>query len=90
MTEHQITVDVYAHWGDICPKYRLFVDGDLLTERDFTWPGHDTFIREHIIVTLEPGEHELKIEQINTHGSVHTRNILIDGVESATKFVTVE
>jgi hypothetical protein len=90
MTEHNITVDVYASWGDIFPRYRVFVDNDLLTERDFTWSGHDTFIRENIIVTLEPGEHVLRVEQINTGGTIRTENVVVDGQASSCQFTTNE
>lgn len=89
MTEHQITVDVYAHWGDISPKYRIFVDGDLLTERDFIWNGTQIYIEENIVVALNPGQHTLKVEHINAHGSIQTKNITVDGVVSTTDFVTV-
>ena len=52
MSEHKITVDVYAKWGETPPRYRVYLDNHLLTERDFIWPGHQTFIREHILVNL--------------------------------------
>jgi len=88
MTEHVITVDVYAHWGEKPPKYRVFVDNNLLTERDFLWSGSDTYVRENIIVNLEAGPHQLLIQQINTDGVIQPKNVTIDGVASSMDFVT--
>jgi hypothetical protein len=90
MTEHKLTVDVYAHWGDIPPRYRVFVDGDLLTERDFTWGSAHIYIRENIIVNLDPGTHILTVEQINNAGTIRTENVTLNGVASSYEFVTTE
>jgi len=90
MTEHNLTVDVYARWSDVPPRYRIYVDGDLLTERDFTWPGHDVFIREKIIVAVTPGNHTLKVVQINDHGTIRTENVTLNGTPSSLDFTTTE
>jgi hypothetical protein len=79
MKEYKITVDVYAHWGDTPPRYRIYLDGDLMTERDFVWPSHQTFIREHIIVDLEPGQHQLEVEQVGKNGTITQKNVVVDG-----------
>ena len=88
MTHHLITADVYAHWGDRSPAYRVYVDGDLLTERDFGWPGHEVFIRENIEVNLLPGVHKLVIEHINGYGSLQVKDIIVNGVKSTAEFIT--
>jgi hypothetical protein len=87
MSEYTLTVDVYAHWGDVSPRYRVYVDNDLLTERDFVWPGHEVYVRENIIVNLEPGAHSLRVEQVNTGGTIQTKNITLNGVASASDFI---
>lgn len=89
VTEHKITVDVYASWSTTSPRYRVYVDRDLLTERDFVWSGSDTYIREHIIVNLQSGTHSLKIEQVGNTGSIRTKNITVDGVAAKAEF-TIE
>jgi hypothetical protein len=89
MTEHELTVDVYASWDITPPKYRIYVDNDLLTERDFVW-GRDTYICERILVNLEPGTHVLKVEQTNTSGTICTKNIKLNGSPSSEEFVTTE
>jgi len=88
MTQHIITADVYAQWGDTPPCYRVYVDHDLLTERDFIWPGHEVFIRENLIVELAPGSHTLRIEHIGTNGKIQVKNITVDDQASDTQFVT--
>lgn len=90
MKEHIISADIYASWGDVSPRYRIYVDNDLLTERDFIWPGTEQYIREHIIVNLKPGVHSLKIEQINTSGTLRVENIVVDNVASSNQFITTE
>jgi hypothetical protein len=90
MKQHLITADVYAHWGAVSPSYRVYVNNDLLTERDFGWPGHEVFIRENIVVDLEPGVHQLRIEQIGNNGKIQIKNITVDGVASNAQFTTTE
>jgi len=87
MNHHIITADVYAHWGEAHPRYRVYVDDDLLTERDFIWPGHEIYVKENIVVELEPGVHNLRIEHINKHGKIEVKNIIVDGLASDMQFV---
>ncbi len=88
MAQYLITADVYARWGDNQPCYRVYVDSDLLTERNFIWPGHEVFIRENIVVELEPGTHKLRIEQVGRGGKITVKNIQVDGAASDMEFVT--
>ena len=90
MKDCLITVDVYAHWGDRQPKYRVYVDNELMTERDFIWPGHEIYIKEHITVNLEPGVHSVDIEKISTHGTIIAKNVTVNGQASDTQFIITE
>ena len=90
MSLHTVSIDVHAHWGDKPPVYRVYVDNDLLTERDFTWPGPEIFIQEQIIVNLTPGAHSVKIEHANRHGTITVKNIQVNGQASAADFVISE
>ncbi len=87
---NEITVDVYASWSDSAPVYRIYMDTDLLTERIFPWPGHEAFVREKIIVDLEPGTHALVVEQINKNGSITVKNMQLNGEPSSLNFTTHE
>jgi len=88
MQEHKITVDVFGKWYGTPPKYRVYVDNDLLTERDFIWPGHEVFIRENILVNLKPGQHKIRVEQTSIHGKIIARNYVVDGTASSADFIT--
>jgi hypothetical protein len=88
MQEHTITVDIYADSGE--PRYRVYVDTDLLIERDFIWPSHEIFVRENIIVNLEEGAHRLNVELVGTQGEIKPRNVTVDGVPSLFDFTVVE
>ena len=45
------------------PSYRIYIDNDLLIERNWVWSGNQ-YISENLIVELEPGTsgHSLKLE----------------------------
>lgn len=90
MKLHLITVDVYASGGDVQPRYRVYVDNDLLTERDFIWPAHEIYIKENIEVNLTAGKHSVRVEQVGTNGKIHTKNVTVDGASSKSAFITVE
>jgi len=90
MSLHKITVDVYAHWGDKPPVYRVYVDNDLLTERSFIWPGNKEYVKENILVNLSAGEHSIIVEQYGDNGTITAKNITVDGVTSSNKFVITE
>jgi hypothetical protein len=90
MKECTITVDVYANSGDYTPRYRIYVDNDLLTERDFIWSGHKVYIRENILVHLTSGAHVLRVEQVGAQGVIKPRNITVDGIASLSEFTVVE
>jgi hypothetical protein len=65
MKETAITIDVYCNWVVTKYAYRVYVDDDLLTERTYAWNNPTQFIRERILVNLEPGEHTIRVEPVN-------------------------
>jgi hypothetical protein len=65
MKEIEITIDVFCHWLVTKHDYRIYVDDDLLTERTYLWTNPNEFVREHIVVYLEPGEHTIRLEPVN-------------------------
>jgi hypothetical protein len=64
------------------------VDGDLLTERDFVFPGTERFVRENIVVELDPGTHKLTVEKVSGNGTIRLDRITLDGVASDLVFDT--
>lgn len=78
----EITVDVWCREGDELyqPAYRIFVDGDLLAERNYLWTDTNLFIREHIYVDIGPGKHYLKVDRIgDVRDSLMISNIKVNG-----------
>jgi hypothetical protein len=69
MKEITLTADIYCDRNfrplefatDAQKSYRVYVDGDLLTERTYIWDNNEQFVRENIIVDIAPGVHEFKI-----------------------------
>lgn len=90
MKQYTITVDVYGKWGDVQPRYRVYLDNELMTERDFIWPGHEIYVRETILAKLKPGAHRLVVEQITAQGKIEARNVLVNGNSSNFDFFVGE
>jgi hypothetical protein len=70
MNDTNITVEVHAlqpRWIDIeKPRYRLYVNDDLFTERSWIW-NQQIFIKENLSVYLETGiNHTIRIEIIKS------------------------
>lgn len=90
MKHVDLTFDLYCHWGEKEPSYRIYVDNDLITERTFSWPGFQIFIRENVIVNLEPGKHSVRIENLDpTISKFEIKNVKVDN-QSATAEFTID
>jgi hypothetical protein len=84
-----ITADVYATRGEGAPVYRIYVDGNLLTERNWAWPAYDTYICEHIEVDVDAGEHRLELVDCSNTGVFYLKNITINGAPNNGTVFTV-
>ena len=61
-------------------KYRLYVNQDLVTERDWRW-DLNTVIYEDVWVNIEPGIHSIRLEpilQANSVAEFGLRNFKLD------------
>lgn len=70
MSEVSITVQVHAlqpSWIEHeKPRYRLYVDDDLITERTWIW-NIQTYIEEELRVEVDPGiNHSIRLDLIKT------------------------
>ncbi len=62
------------------PSYRVFVDGDLLTERSFVWNSMENYIQELVIVKLSPGRHSLKVQPlVDPYNRIVVERLTING-----------
>ena len=75
-----LSTDVQCHWSENPPSYRIYVDGDMLTERTFRWAGYQNYIREHIVCELAPGLHMIRVENCTNQGSFKLSDLVIEGV----------
>ena len=85
-----IQFDLWCTWSKAPPTYRLYCDGDLLTERTYTFDNKQAFVREVAKVSVDPGEHEFKVENMHPNlGQFELKNIMINGKETTTTKFTV-
>ena len=59
--EDLLYVEVHSNRNEPAPMYRLYLDTDLLTERDFIWEPGKTWVRERCTVAITEGEHKIWI-----------------------------
>lgn len=60
------------------PIYRLWIDHQLYIERKYPVDDSIDYVEELMIVELELGEHELKLEKIGHQGQIFIDNLLIE------------
>jgi len=83
-----IDVDVWCKYDGPAPTYRVYVDHEMLTERTFTWASKNNYIKEHLEVDIEPGWHEVRIENCSGNAvSFITGDVLVNGKAASTKFL---
>jgi hypothetical protein len=61
----KLEVDVYSHWSDNPPIYRIYVDNEMMVERTFGWPSYQNYITEHMYCDLVTGVHTLSLENLD-------------------------
>ena len=74
----KLEVDVYGHWSDNPPIYRIYVDNEMLTERTFGWPSYQNYITEHIYCDLDTGVHTLSLENLSADGRFELDKFTVD------------
>jgi len=81
MAHTVLAVDVYCNTAQNgTPAYRVYVDNDLLTERNWLWPTWEIYIEENIEVDLESGNHKVYIESCGADSSFTCKNLRVNGV----------
>lgn len=83
----ELTFEVHCQYAHNPPRYRVYVDSDLITERTYSWEPRKFFIEEHVIIEAMQGEHKLKIENVDPdYGFFTIKNIKLDGVPTPREF----
>jgi hypothetical protein len=92
MIETYLDVEVHClqpRWvADEHSKYRLYINDELLTERDWIW-AQDTYIHENMLVEVPTGlMHTVRVEVIKSNPMYLTqlalRNLNVNGVNHDT------
>lgn len=74
----KLEVDVYSHWSDDPPIYRIYVDGEMLVERTFGWPSYQNYITEHMYCDLATGVHTLWLENLDSRSRFELEHFRVD------------
>lgn len=80
----ELTFQVHCYYSGNNPRYRIYVDNDLITERTFAWRSGEQYIEEHVIIDAPVGQHSLRVENVDPHlGTFTIENVLLDGIPPA-------
>ena len=74
----KLEVDVYSHWSDDPPIYRIYVNGEMLIERTFGWPSYQNYITEHMYCDLDTGVHTLCLENLDNRSRFELEHFKVD------------
>ena len=70
-----VAIDVSCSWGEIPPRYRIFVDDEMFIERTFIW-RNDFYLEEHITVTGPPARYQIRCINVDPElGEFKFKNI---------------
>ena len=80
----ELTFQVHCYYSGENPRYRIYVDEDLITERTFVWNSDNQYIEEHVIIDAPIGQHTLRVENVDPQlGTFTIEHILLDGISPA-------
>lgn len=69
--------DVDCEWHDKPPRYRLWVNDELFTER--TWIWRDDYLEETVAVHAPPGTYNIRYELIGEGKIIAARPRVLEG-----------
>ena len=58
----KVKISIYCQWEGLAPIYRLYVDDELFSERNFIW--QDQHLEEMLQIKAEPGRHKISLEKV--------------------------
>ena len=79
MNKHFVRVlaDVDCEWEGLNPIYRMYINGELFTER--TWRWTENYLQEMLQVEVGPGDYKLSWELVPPHlAKLTLKNIRVD------------
>lgn len=68
----KIRFEVRCDWEAFPPDYRVYVNDELFTERQFKWYGGKQYVREMLQIKAEPGEYQIRFEHLPPYNGKFT------------------
>jgi hypothetical protein len=69
--------DLDCEWYDDYPRYRIYVNDELFTERTWTWTDH--YLQEVLQISAAPGQYKIRVEPVGRTSAVFTqRNFSVE------------
>ena len=73
----QVCMDIDIAWLDKPPRYRVYVNDELFTERTWIWREH--YLEEMLQIEAPPGHYQIKVELVEPElGELKVRNMRIE------------
>jgi hypothetical protein len=66
--------------------YRLYIDGDLYTERTFIWSHRKNYVSECSYADLGSGTHEVRVESCKFPNKFSIKGISVNGIAASQSF----
>jgi hypothetical protein len=79
MARHFIKVlcDIHCEWHGVAPDYRVFVNGELFTERTFNFT--DAYLEEMLQIEAPEGNYKIYVELVPPAlARLHVENMRVD------------
>lgn len=79
--EAELVFQIHCYYAGKPPRYRIYVDSDLMTERTFVWDTNEQYIEERVIVAAPIGQHTLRVENVDPElGTFTIEHLRVDGI----------
>ena len=63
----QVLCDVHCSWDQEQPRYRVYVNDELFTER--TWIWREAYLEEALTIEAAPGQYQIRVDLIDPSGT---------------------
>lgn len=74
----RVLCDVHFKWEGSTPRYRVFVNDELFTERTWIWSS-EYYLEEALQIEAVPGEYQIMFQPIGNSGAeIKIKNPRID------------
>ena len=73
----RVLCDIHCDWEGLPPNYRVYVAGELFSER--TWLWTDSYLEEILQINAESGDYPIKVELVQPClATLRVENIRVD------------